>query len=264
MKRLLSANFYCLRKSKLSLILLLIALFLPLLTCLLYLGINFLLKEAGPDDPMLSQGLFNAKSVMSGSFSLTSNLGLILPIFTGIIIGADLTNGTLRNKIIVGNSKTKVFFSHLIVAVIFHLIIGFVYAASTAGFGLLFFKYGIEITGEEVRNLIYFYITGFGAFVFSATIVSSFALLFKTPAPTILISVFACLGFGLLASLIGIVDYSNYKYLVYLIPTFANTMFTSNGGIDTPVFIEGLLSFALFGGAFITVGALLFNKKEIK
>ena len=262
MKKLLAANFYCLRKSKLALVLLIIAVVLPLFMSLLYVGLKVLADYASTEGSI--PFTMNAKVIIADSFSISGNMGLIMPIFTGIIVGSDLANGTLRNKIIVGHSKTKIYFSHLISSIVFHLFIGIVYAAFMAGFALIFFRYGQDIDGKEIVNLIYFYVTGLLAYVFIASLVSAFALNFKSPAATILITILVCMAFGLGASLIGLVDYSNYKYLVYLIPSFANGRFTSRDGIETVVFIEGIISYVILIAAFVTTGAIIFNKKDIK
>lgn len=264
MRRLLAADFYSLRKSKLALVITIVAIVLPFLMVMLYLGLQALINAVRSEP---TQGLpfsFTARSLISGSFSISGDMGLILPIFTGILAGADLVNGTLRNKVIIGHSKTKIYFSHLFTTIVFHLFIAVVYALCTAGFSLIFFKYGVEITSEEIKNIIYFVVTGLLGYVFSATVISAFALFFKNPAPTILITVILCLGIGLIGTLINLLDYESYKYAIYLIPSFANNQFTAFGGISDVVFIEGVISYLLFGGIFVLVGALLFNKHDLQ
>lgn len=262
MKRLLKADFYCLFKSKLTIVLFILAIALPFFTSLIYLGINTLLEITREEQAQLLT--FTSRTVIGGTFNLSGDISLIMPIFSGILIGADLTSGTLRNKLIIGHSKAKIYFSHLISISALHLAIGTVYAALTAGFAMAFFQYGKAVDGEEVQNLVFFYIVGMVGFVFIATIVSAFALIFKTPAPTILITVLTCVVLGLVSSLVNVVDYSSFKYLVYFIPSFANGQFATANGIDVPIFVEGLVSYIFFGGAFVLTGLLFFTKKDIK
>ena len=264
MKRLLAADFYCLRKSKLFIVLIILSVALPIFTVLLYLALNFLLKATAPEDATLPTVLFTGKTVISGTFGLSGAIALILPAFSSILVGNDVTSGVLRNKIIIGHTKSKIYFAHLISTIVLHLFIGMIYAGLMALLSIAIFQYGSEINADEVRSLIYFYIVGMMSYVFTASIVSSFALIFKTPAPAILISILVCFAFGLLSSLIGIVDYSSFKYLVYLIPSFANSQLTMPGGIDTVIFIEGLLSYLIFSAAFIVIGLIIFRKKDIK
>ena len=262
MRRLLDADFYCLRKSKLSLVMLIIAVTIPLFVVLVYVGLRFIAEQTAEEGMPPLGGLFSARGILSGVFSLTGNIGIIFPIFAGIIIGADMTNGTLRNKVIIGHSKAKIYFSHLIVTIVFGIVTVTLYALVTLGFALVFFKYGVELTPEEVKNLIYFFVTGLLSYVFLSSVINVFALIFKTPAPTILISVLIGMGFGLISSLISLIDYSSFKYLVYLIPTFANGQFQA--GISDVIFIEGIISLIVFSLAFIFVGLGLFVKKDIK
>lgn len=262
MNRLLSADFYCLRKSKLSWVMLIIAAVMPIGTVLLYVGLRFLAEQTNDGSFNALSAMFTTRGILSSAFSLTNNIGIIFPIFAGIIIGSDMTNGTLRNKVIIGHSKAKIYFSHLIVCVIFGIVTILLSAIVTILFSLIFFQYGVDFNGAEIKNLVYFFVTGLLAYVFVSSVVNAFALIFKTPAPTILISILVGMGFGLIASLIAMIDYSSFKYLVYLIPTFANTQFV--GGIEDVVFIEGSISLVVFSIAFIFLGLGLFTKKDIK
>ena len=58
-------------------------------------------------------------------FAGANYAGIVIAIVIGIFVGTDYSNGTIRNKIIIGHSKTAVYLSNLIVcstaAVIMHL-----------------------------------------------------------------------------------------------------------------------------------------------
>ena len=67
-------------------------------------------------------------------------------------------------------------------------------------------------------------------------------------------------------------DYESYKYVLYLIPFFANGTSTISipidglisGGLTDIMFIEGMLSFVIFGALHVFLGMLGFNKKDLK
>ena len=101
-------------KDKLFIVICIIAGAFAIITPLLYKVIFVVLKfdeEAMQELEMLGMGIMNAKSIFFSSFSLGNNFGLILPIFVAIILCKDFSNGTIRNKIICGKSRTSIYFS---------------------------------------------------------------------------------------------------------------------------------------------------------
>ena len=260
MLRLIKADLFKTIKSKLSLIVLIIAVVFPILIVFLYLGINALF-EAGLEGDM-GFDLFSAKTIMGSTYSLSNNVGIVLPIFAAILVGLDMSNGTLRNKIIAGHSREKVYFSHLIVSIIFNVVIITIYALVTVGFSLIFFKYGKEINKEEILNIIYFYILGTFTYIFVATLSTFLSLNLKSNALAIIIMVVINLLMAIVATLVNFLDYENYKYAIYLIPTFVLNQFAAN--IDLKMFICGMVSYIGLGALNTVAGVLLFKYKDLK
>ena len=103
MKNLLKADFYSLIRSKLTYILLIICIALPVFSVLTSVLINNIFESEIMNDPEFSEiggMLFTGRSIMFSSFSLTNNTGLIIPIFIGIFTMSDIRHGTIRNKVI--------------------------------------------------------------------------------------------------------------------------------------------------------------------
>lgn len=274
MSRLLKADIYRVVKSRLSLIALILAAAFPVLIVLMYAGIRAI---GGMDDPELGMDmLFNANSIIGSVYSLSNNIGLVVPAFAGILVCMDYSNGTLRNKVIAGNRRSAIYLSHLIVSILFSVIIITIYAAVTAGLALLFFPFrteGFENLGQEI---LYFVVNGTMTFVFMATFTTMLAMVTRNAAPTIIFTVVFAIALFAINSVIMLIDYEKYKYAVYFIPTFGGNFFTLNNfsllGLlsdapDVPkdlIFTEGMLSYLFFGIVNTTIGLLVFRKRDLR
>ncbi|MBQ1566070.1 MAG: hypothetical protein IIZ82_08105 [Clostridia bacterium] len=273
MKRLLKADIYRVLKSRLTLIALILVLAFPVLIVFLYVGIRAL---SGLDADMGGMDmLFNANSIIGSAYSLTNNIGLVLPAFAGILVCMDISNGTLRNKIIAGNRRAEIYLSHLIVSILFSVVMITIYTAMTAGLALLFFPFNTDPSMDLGREILYFIATGTMSFVFIATVSTLFAMTFRSVAPTIIFTIVLSIALMAINSLLLLVDYQPYRYAVYLIPSFTGNFFNLNSfsltgliaqGEETSrglMFAEGMLSYLFFGIVNTVLGLLLFKKRDI-
>ena len=106
MFNLLKTDFKRILCDKLFLVLCIIGGAFAVFTPLLY-KVLFSLIEA---EEFLNMTV-NAKSLFFTAFSPSDNFGLILPILLAIILCKDFSHGTVRNKLICGYSRKKVFLS---------------------------------------------------------------------------------------------------------------------------------------------------------
>ena len=273
MKRLLKADIYRVLKSRLTLIALILVLAFPVLVVALYLGIRAI-SGLGADMDELDF-LINANSIIGSSYSLTNNIGLVLPSFAGILVCLDISNGTLRNKIIAGNRRTEIYLSHLIVSILFSAIMITIYAAMTAGLALLFFPFKTSPSQNLAAELLYFIVTGTMSFIFIATVSTMLAMTLRSVAPTIIFTIVVSIVLMAVTSVLLMIDYQPYRYAVYLIPTFTGNFFNLNSfsltgllteGAETSrglMFAEGILSYLFFGVLNTVIGLLLFKKRDI-
>lgn len=273
MKRLLKADIYRVLKSRLTLIALILVLAFPVLIVFLYVGIRAL---SGLDADMGGMDmLFNANSIIGSAYSLTNNIGLVLPAFAGILVCMDISNGTLRNKIIAGNRRAEIYLSHLIVSILFSVVMITIYTAMTAGLALLFFPFNTDPSMDLGREILYFIAAGTMSFVFIATVSTLFAMTFRSVAPTIIFTIVLSIALMAINSVLLLVDYQPYRYAVYLIPSFTGNFFNLNSfsltgliaqGEETSrglMFAEGMLSYLFFGIVNTVLGLLLFKKRDI-
>ena len=268
---LLKADFYRVRKSKLTLVILILCVAFPLFITLMYLGINALTGDALGDET-----LFSANTLMDSAFSLTNNIGLVIPAFAGILVCSDISNGTLRNKVISGNRRVQIYLSHLIVSIVFCVFMIFLYTAATTGFALLFFPFESDPSKDMTKQILYWAVNGVMTFVYIATVSTFLAMSLRNVAPTIIFTLVLSLALTAVSSVVSFLDTEKFKYLVYLIPTYSsssfglsslNLMALLGGGptvsIDT-VFLLGLLSFVIFGVLNTVLGIVFFCRKDIK
>lgn len=271
MSKLLKADFYHMRKSRLTLIALILAVAFPVLIVVLFSGMDLMAGLGGSDDG----SLFTANYIISSVFSLTNNLGLVLPVFAGIIVCMDLSNGTLRNKVIAGNRRSAIYLSHLLISMLFLVAVIAIYAAVTVALALLIFPFNWDTPLSLGKEIAYFTAYGLTTFAFIATVSTMLALTFRSVAPTIIITIVYAIVMMLPSAILMIVDYSKYEYAVYFIPTFAGNFFTLNGGLSSMllqpgatskdlIFAEGMLSYAFFGALHTVIGLLVFKKRDLR
>ena len=270
MKGLLKADFYHVRKSKLSLVILILAVVFPFLMTLLYVGIEVLTTNLAGGTEDVS--MFTANMLLNSVFSLTNNIGMVIPVFAGILVCNDIANGTLRNKVICGNRRSEIYLSHLIVSIVFCVVTVLIYAGATAAFGAIFFDF------EEVEALqaVYWAANGVMTFVYIATVATFLAMTCRSTAPTIIFTIVFSIALLGIVSLLGFVDTEKYKYLLHLVPTYSSSAF-SIGGINmadffgpsssitqATAFWEGIASFVFFGILNTVLGIVIFNHRDIK
>ena len=263
MNNLLRADFYSLLKSKLTYILIGISAGLPVFMIILYLVINNILN-VDTGDGAISMGVFTGRAVMFGNFSLTNNVGLIIPIFAAIFTLTDIRHGTIRNKIIFGASRVEIYFSHLIVSVVMCVVASLISFAVLAAGSAAFFEYGVEFDKAEAYNFIRCLITGILLFVYVASLSTFLSLVTKSMPLTITFTLLISVGLGLIGALSAFVLDEKYQKLFYIIPTYVSTVVSSSGEITTELFLYGLFSFLFFIALNTVVGIVLFKKNDLK
>ena len=262
MKHLLKADFYRLFKNKLALISLIIAAVLPLLTALLFLGLREMLVAMDPSSKDSVAFVMNARMLISSSFSFTNNFGIVLPVFAAIIIMGDVNSGTIRNKVILGYRRRQIFASHYLVTLAYCLSLIAIYAAMTALWSVVILGAN-PVSAEHAVSLVYFYILGLLSFAVVSAVATCLSLLTLNNAGSILLTLVFCMGFGLLAQLIGAFDYSRFEHVVNFLPNFVVNAFASKE-ISLTMFLEALGGSLVFGGAFYVLGTIGFAKRDLK
>lgn len=273
MLSLLKADLFRIFKGKLARIGLIIAAALPIVVVLLYYAVESSMN-AMVEGEDITLSLFSSSSLIKSAFSVSDNIGLVIVIFSVIFVSLDIVNGTLRNKVIAGHSRTSIYCSHLLASIIYNLIMIAIYASITIVLTLVLFKRSEPMPADELKGLIYSIIIGLATYVFIATVTTFLALILGSIAPSIILTVAYTMVIAFLTMLfffvfqMGIVEdtekFEPLKYVLYFIPLFANGSTLTVAEVDSTVFIEGMISYLVFGGLNVFLGLLAFNKKDLK
>lgn len=269
MRSLLKADFFALFKSKITYVVFFICVGFPTLMLLMYFGLSKVLfdeLDEGGAGFAAAFGL-SAKNIMISIFSLTQNIGIVIPVFAGIITMADIRNGTVRNKVIIGKNRTKIYFSHLIVTTLFCVTMISISFALLCGGSLILFDYGVPFEGAEVGNFFKILASGLLTFAFIGSLTTFLSLGTKSMPMTIIFTIIIGFVLGItgivLTTFLEIIK-DEYKIFVYLIPTFSSTYGISTGQLPNNLFFIGLGSILGFYTLNTVWGLILFNKSDLK
>ncbi|MBR2988559.1 MAG: hypothetical protein IKC64_02415 [Clostridia bacterium] len=275
MRDLLKADIKRVLKDKLFIVISILAVAFALITPLLTKALVELIsieESSGMGMEMLEMQL-TAKSMFFSSFSPGNNFGLILPIMMAIILCKDFNQGTVRNKIICGKSRSEIYFSMLTTCVIFMCSFVLIQAVLTLLFSLVFFDY--QVGGFTAGDFGYLMASiGFEILVyFFICALLTFFIVFMKNAGLAIVMYFVV---SFVFMIVGTITQTTIAFVspngtAYAILEFLNTVnvFTSLAiGNGTSYTIFEVLSLTLPNIAFTVVlaiaGWLVFKKKDLK
>jgi len=264
MRSLLKADFFALIKSKVALAVLIICIGVPIFTVLIYVGLGKVIVDLIDSSEVDVSMTFSARFIMFSNFSMTNNIGLIIPIFAGILSMADIRNGTIRNKVIIGKNRTKIYISHLIVSTVFCVGMSLISFIFLCGGSLIFFNYGVAFNSAEAWNFAKCLIIGLLTFAYVASLSTFLALVSKSLPITIIFSLLIMIVLGIFGTIYTALPNDDYKYFFYLIPSFASQIVVLSNEISNEIFFFGLGSTLGFYAINSIVGLLIFNKSDLK
>ena len=198
MMGLIKVDFKRVLKDKLFLVLCIVAgafaLVTPLMNALLFGDMS---KEMLGELSLMGVSV-TGRSLFFAAFSPADNVGLVLPILLGIILCKDFGQGTVRNKIIGGKSRSAIFLSTFVVC--FTVMIGvlFAHALLSLLMNLIFFPFqttpftasdlGYILLSFLLILLLYFFMAAFISFL-CATMRSAGLVILLHVATTMVMSI---------------------------------------------------------------------------
>ena len=262
MLKLLKANLYRIVKAKLFYITLAIVFALPLLMVLLYYAIGVASVALTSDETF--KDLIGVNYLIGSAFSPTDNMGLVLIVFGSIFIANDFSHGTLRNKIIIGNTRTNVVLSHFVSTLIYLVVMIVFYALFLFFFGTLFLGYD-KIDAEKLNYLFQWLVLGILTYVYIASLVTLGMMVTKNVALTIIFSFVLSFALQLIATAIIMIAPETLQNYLHLLPLYSeNVIQQTHVAHSTIHFIEGVGSLVLFSAVNVVVAVLLFKKTDLK
>ena len=128
MRNLLSANFARLRKSLLFRLGIAVMAGYAVIMLISWYRTNQIILQS--DRPEMAMG------TEQFLFNFTGLIGILLAAFTGLFLGTEYSDGVLRSKLIVGNSRSAVYLSNLFAAVIASFLMCMTYVAVMLAVGV--------------------------------------------------------------------------------------------------------------------------------
>ena len=286
MAGLIKADFYRIFKDKLFLILLIIAGAMALVYPLIYFGTFYFLAEASNTDVREQSSSIGLALTMFAPFS---NFGLLLSIFMIIILYKDFSNGTIRNKIIMGKSREQVFFADLFVSIIFVVGVVFAYVLLTFCFSCIFFKTGFTV--ENVGDYFVRLLLELFGWVVLASMMNFFVNAMKNVGLGIMLFIMVGLVFTFGGSIISatatsleMVDRTNYESTVYVLKLLTDLNFiysmtstvpgesgifailgvSGETKLEAVFYLRYFISIVVFASASVGFGYLIFRNRDLK
>lgn len=132
-------------------------------------------------------------------FTMYQMLGFILAAGISLTVGTEYADGTIRNKLVVGNTRAQIYFSHLIAGAVPSCLVLIVHGIVTYGIGYFLFGSFQMPVGQVMTALVNALLI---TLVFSALFIA-IAMNCSNKAITAVVSLLLALGLVYLASAVG-------------------------------------------------------------
>ena len=187
MRNLLKADFFRIFKDKLFLALCISVGALSIFTPLVYVGIDRLISI---DEEGVTSHLFCAVDLFGMLFSLTSVVGILVPVLTSIILNRDFKNGVIRNKLTSGKNRETTYLAALIENLI--LEIGFTIVFALIGFiiSATFLPFSLKtdyVFSTELLHIFFIFIINICVLAFHCSVITFFIYATRSLALAIII-----------------------------------------------------------------------------
>lgn len=273
MTEIIKTLLFRLKKTTYFWILLAIALLLPVFGALL-IDLSLKMGEAlnEPIEQLMNQMLAQyggLSGLMSGFTSISSNPMILSIIFASVFLSAEFKSGTVRNAIIAGKSRSQLYLSYYLVALIGGFAIFVVsFWAAFVSMGLVF---RFDATGNMVTELLYCFLLGLLAIVFVQTLVCAFLFNTRSRVLTIVIPLIICiLGPGIIATIVEIVSVKDIiangyidVYSLQYVP-FYNTTLLAATKFSTANVLMIFAYYVVFSSAIFCASYFPFHKADLK
>ena len=206
MSRLLKAFFYKISKDITFRITLIIGGGIAILSALIFLALDAFLNIEGVK-------MLTGHGMLITSFSPAQNYGIAIPINIVSFIVLEFTQGTIRNKIIAGHSKFKIYASLYISGLILAASLLFIYVGFLTLFGTIFGGFDVSVptmlgtsgigVSATVEYIVKFTILALLTYTTIVSYAVFIATAFRSVGPSIPLVLVAILGLFFIAVIYG-------------------------------------------------------------
>lgn len=290
MGRLLKSFFFKLSRDLTFRIVLIIGAGLAFFMTALYLMIDLGLEGlTGAEDFKFLTG----PNMLLTSLNPTSNYGLAIPICLITFICLEFSQGTIRNKIIAGHSKFKIYTSLVLSGLVLTFALLIAYAGLCTLIGIIFGGFDLSnpivlltlsISGAyaEPIYIVQMLLTAVVVYICIVCYTVFFAALFRSVGPCIPIVIIALimlsLGGSLIASIGSILeDEALINFVKIVDPLFVisgggsemsymvkNEKMVEYVSLDTSAFVATIINNLVYAAIFYAGGTLIFMKRDVK
>ena len=279
MGNLIRAFAFKLRKDWTFRITLFIGLGLALMISLIYFVLD---KNVFASEESAAGTLCTGQNLLMSSVNPGQNFGIAVPVNLITFTVLEFNYGTIRNKIIAGNSKAKVYFGLLISGFCFTMLLMVAYIGLSTLLGTIFGGFDINgnvasLTGAggtfNAEFLVKLLVLTVFAYAFITALTIFFATLFRSIGPCISVVLLIVLGFVLIASILGSAakltpDLKTADDVLRVVDPFyflVNTdVVDGKLTISNQSFFTELGNNVIYAAAFVVGGFLLFRKRDVK
>lgn len=259
MRNLFRSFLFRLRKDLTFRITLFVGLGLAVVMTLIYLAIDLIAKAA--DDSGSYQFMFaTGQSLFIASLSPAQNFGIAIPVNLITFTVLEFTQGTIRNKIITGNSKSKIYFNLVLSGLVFTIALIATYSLLCLALGSICGGFDINgsimstsnviaslmgnvtINGEFFLKLV---ILALLAYVLITIVTIFFATLFRNIGPSIPVVILLLM-------------------VCYIGATVFGTIASVGEGEDIPDYIKNIAAFMKIANPFYSLTVYGVNTETAK
>lgn len=233
----------------------------------------------------------SGQGMLINSMSPAQNYGLAIPINLITFICLEFSQGTIRNKIIAGHSKFKIYVSLFIGGLIFAFALLGTYLLICTGLGTIFGGFNLEesvylltgiaqVTPEYLVKMIIICIVTYVSIVSFAIFVSTAFRSVGPSIPLVLVPIMICYFAAMISSLLSMMEGSGIEGFINVIrivdPLYAigaietktvvvsETDYNIVAYLSNETFISGICNNLVYAAIFFTAGSILFKKRDVK
>lgn len=233
----------------------------------------------------------SGQGMLINSMSPAQNYGLAIPINLITFICLEFSQGTIRNKIIAGHSKFKIYVSLFIGGLIFAFALLGTYLLICTGLGTIFGGFNLEenvylltgiaqVTPEYLVKMIIICIVTYVSIVSFAIFVSAAFRSVGPSIPLVLVPIMICYFAAMISSLLSMMEGSGIEGFINVIrivdPLYAigaietktvvasETDYNIVAYLSNETFISGICNNLVYAAIFFTAGSILFKKRDVK
>lgn len=236
-----------------------------------------------------SMNLLTGENMLIQSLSPGQNFGLAIPVNLISFTIVEFTHGTIRNKIVAGNSKGKIYASLFLSGLVFSILLISAYALLCLALGSIFGGFHPDngrggTLGAASFDAIYLgrmVVVGLISYVSIASFAILFATLFRNiggTIPIVIIAILGCYLIAMLPSLVGSLSENNDLSAFLDVLRIVNPLYAVSSQemeidqatgsarmvISDFTFVAAILNNLIYAAIFFVIGLFIFRKRDVK